>query len=209
MRDKQSFCLACNKPAVWYWSPHLHVISDFNYRYEDKDDYINYEANEGFIFSEDSYPPSKDELENVISYELGHALYIKGEQHQAIRYCGFSSKTHFRSDFEKEAEEVGEDDPADPEYKHVFYKVQEQMCDEITPGVLRITKFQGSIPYAHDIFGARIPLLRTRFCVTLFPLGKVIKGRWVRTVPARKVPRQVDTRDPWDTISWEHKFLNS
>jgi len=187
MKDNQSFCIPCGQPAEWYWSPHLHVITDFRFPFEESSNYTLYEASRRIIFTRKSIPPNKDELENVISYELGHALYLQGQQRQAVRYMGMSAKTHYRSEVTKVKEDVSEPDPLDPNVEHKFYMLQNHLCDEKEPGLLIIKKHLGKFQWELDIFGNKIPLRRTRYVVRVVPLGRWLNGRWTRLEVARKV----------------------
>lgn len=207
--EKDSHCKECHIDGEWYWSPHLHVVTDFRYEYKRNLEYVTYEGEHQFIFTEIAQIPTKEDLEKVIAYELGHALWYENKQTQTIRYMGFSAKNHFRTEKTRVQTLVTEKDVYGNEYP--FYKIQSQMWDmvENKPGVIRVKhNADGTVPYAKDIYGELIPLKETHYEYKLTPLMHKVNGRWLRIeTPRKKLPKDKDTRKAWDTIGWESRFL--
>lgn len=202
-------CKKCDVDMVWYWSPHLHINTDFSFDFARAVEYTAFENQEDCIFTQVSVPETKEDLASIIAYELGHARYVEGKQIQAIRYCGYSAKNHFRTDKTTVHTDDGEptiniDGSVD---NHTFYKLDEVFSEEAKPGILKVTKKFGKILFSKDLSGKRIALQKTTYYFKLTPLGQWLNGRWVRFTLPRKLPK-IKVRKPVFTPEWERKFLN-
>lgn len=202
--EKEAYCKSCNVPAIWYFSPHLHLITDFHYRKSDTDKYVKWEADNGFILKKIKQIYTLEHLQCTIAYELGHSEWFPDKISPAIRYYAWSSKSHFRSEVTKIKQEVVSTDKAGN--KHGFFQVRPNSIKEDEPGHVVIQKQNGVVPWRRD-FGKLVPLVETVYITKLQPLGMFVRERWLRFVPPRKQVEKPD--DPWfRSIDWCNRFLS-
>jgi len=208
--EKEAFCKACNCEMTWYWSPHLHVNTDFRFEFARAVEYAGYELDKHFIFTQVAVAPDQVELANLIAYELGHALFVDGKQKQAIRYLAFCAKNHYRTKITKVRTEAGEptidDDGA--VNNHTFYRLADSSVVEMQPGILRVKKYLGRVQYEKNVCNQRIPLMKTTYYFELVELGSRVNNRFLRTALPLKKLKESPCTEVWDTIAWRRRFLN-
>lgn len=113
-------CPECGMPWEWYYSPHVHVVSNFYVDCTSKvkaDAWNQAQANAGIkyanisqdnhyydlthqvAFPRPGFIDSVDTLESIVKYELGHSLVKKKARSQAIVYVGSWCRLNYNAEW--------------------------------------------------------------------------------------------------------------
>lgn len=119
------FCSQCGLPWAWFYSPHIHVVSNFyvdctspikaqawnqaqadyhvKYANISQDDHYRDIKNQVLV-PRPGYIPSVEILESIIKYELGHSMVKIGKRSQAIVYVGSWCRLNYKAEWSRDYE---------------------------------------------------------------------------------------------------------